>query len=130
MSEELLHTLFGPPLLKVVVNRKTSDARVTVRAAQQHLHVVNRAAIAFTNVNHDAGVFVLLESHFTTLFLWLEDQVGFRDQQLLFVKVTRDFDNSAAGRMLQRLADALVNALHLGVTDVLVHNKLAPVPLH
>jgi hypothetical protein len=65
VSEEFLHCLLISEVFEVTPDLETFDVDVFVRTFNQHTDVVDCADVAFAYVDYNAGVRLLLKSHFT-----------------------------------------------------------------
>ena len=133
MCEEFSHALLVTGILEVHVSHEAVWLSITIGSLEQHAQVMQRASIAFSNVDDEARVSLLLDGHFAALFFGADLDVGLRDLDFLLVKIGRDLDQCVSifnrlDGVLDRLLNVLMEVIVLLIV-VLVNDHFGPLIL-
>lgn len=123
-GEELLHALLVALRLRFLASLQVS---VAMRTFQQHAKVGDGANIVFTYIDDKAGIRLLLNSDFATLFLWSDLDTWLRNLDIFLVQVRCNFYRCIAflnrcDRSCNGILNVLVEVVDFLRRGILVNN--------
>ena len=135
VSEEFTHAFLISLVLKVHVCHEALWFGITVGTLEKHPQVCDRTDVIFSDINHEAGVSLLLNCDLTTFLLRSNLDAWLSDLNLFLVEVRGDLDRrvtffSRVDGICNSILDVFLTVVDFLSLSILIDNYTSTLRYH